>query len=174
MNDTRINPYKKISQYITSIPKDLLSDYKTPKSDEFSDDILPFDLYKETRDHVERIADQINKAYYFKIYDGCLVLMRRLAETLLILSCIRLGIEEDIKDQDGTYLKLTKIINKAIINKHLALTSNSKETLKTFKVGCDLSAHNPYFCARQKDILNIRVQYRALIEELLYKAEIIK
>jgi hypothetical protein len=174
MNETSENPYKRISQYISSIPKELLSDYKVPISDEFSDEIIPFDIYKNTQSNIERIADQINKAFYFKIYDGCFVLMRRLLETLLILSFIKLGIEDEIKDPDGSFLKLAKIINRAVSCKPLALTSNSKDNLKSPKVGGDLSAHNPYFCARQKDILNIRLQYRALIEELLHKAGIIK
>ncbi len=173
MTNKSSNSFKRINDYIESLPKELLIDYRISAQD-YEDDIIPFEIYRDTRDFLERIADQINKAYHYKIYDGCLVLMRRLAETLLILSYIKIGIEEEIKDQDGTFLKLAKIINKAVNNRPLALTSNSKETLKSFKMGCDLSAHNMYFCARQKDILNIRVQYRALIEELLHKAGIIK
>jgi len=167
------NPYKRITEYIESLPKELLSDYRIIEQD-YDDNVIPFELYKGTRSYIERIADQINKAFHFGIYDGCLVLMRRLVETLLIMAFRKLGIEEEIKEQDGSFLKLSKIINKAESNKHLNLTSNSKNSLKYFKVGGDLSAHNPYFCARQKDILNIRLQYRALIEELLHKADIIK
>ncbi len=167
------NSYERISNYIASLPRELLADYKI-SPDEYSDDVITFELYKGTRQYIERTADQINKAYHYKIYDGCLVLMRRLVETLLVLAFTELGIEGEIKDQDGSYLRLFKIINKAEGSKALALTSNSKNNLKSFKVGGDLSAHNPYFCARQKDILNIRLQYRALIEELLHKANLIK
>jgi len=168
------SPYKRVTSFIENIPPELLSVQKPFEADEFSDEIIPFDIYKGTHSYIERIADQINKAFYFKIYDGCFVLMRRLLETLLILSFIKLGIEDEIKDPDGSFLGLAKIINKAISCKPLALTTNSKENLKSPKVGGDLSAHNPYFCARQKDIINIRLQYRALIEELLHKADIIK
>jgi hypothetical protein len=173
MTNKSSDPFKRITKYVESLPKEILSDYRI-SAQEYDDSIIPFEIYKETRDYLERIADQINKAYHYKIYDGCLVLMRRLTETLLILAFIKLGIEEEIKDQDGSYLKLAKIINKAVGCKTLALTFNSKESLKYFKVGGDLSAHNPYFCARQKYILNIRLQYRALVEELLHKADIIK
>ncbi len=168
-----INSYKRIVNYVASLPKELLVDYRITK-DKYSDDIIPFEIYKGTRGYIERIADQINKAYHFHIYDGCLVLMRRLIETLLILAFRESGIESEIKNKDGSYLRLSRIINKAENNPTIALTSNAKESLKPFKVGGDLSAHNPYFCARQRDILNFRLQYRALVEELLNKAGILK
>lgn len=167
------NSYTRIASYIASLPKELLADYRI-SPDKYSDDIIPFEIYKETRGYIERIADQINKAYYFKIYDGCLVLMRRLIETLLILLFKELGVESEIKDKDGSYVRLSRIINKAENNNVIALTSNAKSSLKPFKLGGDLSAHNPYFSARQKDVLNFRLQYRALVEELLIKARILK
>lgn len=173
MSNTSSNPYNRITAYIESLPKELLSDFRITTQD-YDDNVIPFEIYKGTHGYIERIADQINKAFHFGIYDGCLVLMRRFIETLLILSFIKLGIEEEIKDQDSSFFKLAKIINKAEKCKPLALTFNSKKSLKVFKVGGDLSAHNPYFCARKKDIINIHLQYRALIEELLHKADVIK
>lgn len=173
MSDHSSNSYQRIAKYVASLPKELLVDYSVSLG-EYSDDVVPFEIYKGTRGYIERIADQINKAYYFRIYDGCLVLMRRLIETLLILVFRELGIESEIKGKDGAYLRLSKIVNKAENNNIIALTLNARDSLKPFKVGGDLSAHNPYFCARQKDILNFRLQYRALVEELLNKAGILK
>ncbi|MCK4368975.1 MAG: hypothetical protein KAV68_04840 [Dehalococcoidales bacterium] len=173
MNDKTSNWHKRISDYVASLPEELLASYKFTQ-DEYSDGVIPFEIYKGTHGYIERIANQINKAYHFGIYDGCLVLMRRLIETLLILAFRELGIDSEIKDKDGAYLRLSKIINKAENNKTIALTLNARDGLKPFKVGGDLSAHNPYFCARQKDILNFRLQYRALVEELLNKAGILK
>jgi len=174
MIDKSSNPYKRISDYIASVPKELLADYKPP-IDTFSDDIIPFEIYKETRGHIERIADQINKSFHFGIYDGCLVLMRRLVETLLILAYRAHNIELDILDENNNHLKLSKIIDKATNNKILALTKNAKQSLKPFALGGNLSAHNIYFCARLSDFNpHFRLEFRSLIEELLNKANILK
>ena len=160
--------------YIASLPKELLVDYRITK-DEYSDDIIPFEIYKGTRGYIERIADQINKAYHFHIFDGCLVLMRRLIETLLILAFRELNIEAEILDEDGNHLHLSKIINKATTSQTLALTRNSKKALKPFALGGNLSAHNLYFCARSSDFSpHFRLQFRSLVEELFNKAGILK
>ncbi|MFC1916372.1 hypothetical protein ACFLW4_06775 [Chloroflexota bacterium] len=168
------NPYKRIANYVASLPKELLIGYRITK-DEYSDDIIPFEIYKGTRGYIERIADQINKAYYFHIYEGCLVLMRRLIETLLILAFRELKIESEILDEQGNHLQLSKIIDKTMTNQTLALTKNSKQSLKPFALGGNLSAHNLYFCARSTDLSShFRLQFRSLVEELLNKAGILK
>ena len=76
------------------------------------DEILPLDLYKGTRQNIESIADQINKSFHFGIYDGCAVLMRRLIEMLLILAFKEHKQDTDIRDIDGYYVPLHKIIDK--------------------------------------------------------------
>lgn len=166
--------YERITNYVASLPKELLVDYRI-SSDEYSDDVIPFEIYRETRGYIERIADQINKAFHFKIYDGCLVLMRRLIETLLILAFRELKIESEILDEQGNHLQLSKIIDKAMTSQTLALTKNSKQSLKPFALGGNLSAHNLYFCARSTDLnSHFRLQFRSLVEELLNKAGILK
>lgn len=174
MSNKSSNPYKRIAGYIESLPKELLSDYRIAAQD-YDDNVIPFEVYKGTHGYIERIADQINKAYHFEIYDGCLVLMRRLIETLLILAFKELKIESEILDEDGNHLHLSKIIDKSITNKTLALTRNSKQSLKPFALGGNLSAHNLYFCARSRDLSpHFRLQFRSLVEELLNKAGVLK
>lgn len=47
---------------------------------------LPQDVWKETRDYIERVCVQLNGCFQFQFYDGAAVLMRRLIETLIIES----------------------------------------------------------------------------------------
>jgi hypothetical protein len=141
--------------------------------EEYADDILPFDLYRNTRQNIEKIADQINKSFYYKIYDGAAILMRRLIEMLLILTFKRIGQEDSIRGFDGNYLQLSELINRSIQNKQLDLSRNAKAYLGIFKETGDLSAHNPFHNCRKKDLELIQYQFRSLVEELFYKGGIL-
>jgi hypothetical protein len=140
----------------------------------FSDDMLPFDLYRGTRQNIEKVADQINKSFHFGIYDGCAVLMRRLIEMLLILAFKNYKLEQDIHDANGDYLQLSQIIDKAITDKTLDFSRNAKEYLDPFREKGNLSAHNPFHNARRKDLELMQPKFRHLVEELFYKAGILK
>ena len=63
--------------------------------------ILPEPDYKSTRGYIESLAKQMNASYEHNLFDGCAVLMRRLVEILLVLSCRNLHIEAEIQDQRG-------------------------------------------------------------------------
>lgn len=141
--------------------------------EEYNDDILPFDLYRNTRQNIERIADQINKSFYYEIYDGTAVLMRRLIEMLLILAFKGIGQEDSIRGSDGNYLKLSEIVNCAIKNRQLDLSRNAKAYLGIFKETGDLSAHNPFHNCRKRDLELIQHKFRSLVEELFYKGGIL-
>ena len=166
---------RNVRRFMGSLPSETLTKpRKAPPEEAYPDDILPFDLYKGKRQNIESIADQINKSFYYGIYDGTAVLMRRLVEMLLILAFKEIRQEDLIRDSDGNYLKLSQIINEAVQNKTLDLTRNAKDYLGLFKEKGDLSAHNPFHISRRKDLELIQPKFRALIEELFYKACILK
>ena len=142
--------------------------------DVYLDEILPFELYRGKRDNITRIGDQINKAYHFEIYDGCAVLMRRLLEMLLILAFKENGIESEILDADGNYFQLSDITKAAIQSRTLGLSRNAKEYLESFREKGNLSAHNPFHHARKKDLEILQPKFRHVVEELFYKAGIVK
>jgi hypothetical protein len=138
------------------------------------DTILPLPLYADTRGFVEALAKQINAAYEYNIFDGCAVLMRRLAEVLLILSYEHLNTEASILDSAGNYMPLERIVTDAKTNTKLRLSRNSKAFMDEFRTLGNFAAHKIYFTARRTDVKNVSGEYRALIEELLYKAGIRK
>lgn len=163
-----------IRKFLQSLPSDVISIRPGIPVEEYSDDIIPFELYRNTRDNIVKIADQINKSFYFDIYDGASILMRRLVEMLLILTFKEIGEENNIKDTDGDYFQLSKIISEAVSNKHLDLSRNAKNYLNLFKEKGDLSAHNPFHLCLKRDLELLQPKYRHLIQELLYKSQIIK
>lgn len=140
-----------------------------------SDDVVAFDsilseaLLQKDRTYVKQLIRQINASYENNIFDGCAVLMRRLLEVLLILAYEELQIEAAIKDASGNFKQLNSIIDDAKTNAKLGLSRNSRESLETFRKLGNFSAHKIYYNARRGDIEPAILDFRALIEELLYK-----
>jgi len=162
-------------RFIDSLPSEtVVKPRKAPPEETYTDEILPFDLYRGKRQNIERIADQINKSFFYGIYDGAAVLMRRLVEMLLILSFKEIGREDRIKGSDGNYLQLSQIINEAVQNKALDLSRNAKNYLSLFKEKGDLSAHNPFHLSVKRDLELLQLKYRHLMQELFYKSQILK
>jgi len=166
---------RNVRKFIGSLPSETLAKPRqVPPEEAYTDDVLPFELYKGKRQNIESIADQINESFFYGIYDGTAVLMRRLIEMLLILAFKEIGQEDSIRGSNGNYLQLSQIISQALSNKKLDLTRNAKEYLGIFKERGDLSAHNPFYTCHKKDIQLIQHKFRSLIEELFYKAGILK
>ncbi|WP_296270794.1 DUF4145 domain-containing protein [Pseudomonas sp. UBA6323] len=146
----------------------------TNENIETIDSIIPQALYADTRGYIESLSKQINASFENNIYDGCAVLMRRLLEILLIHSYEALKIEDQIKESNGDYHNLATIIKLAISNKSLALSRNTKDCLDTFRKLGNFSAHKIYYNAKRGDIKEIAPDFRATIEELLYKSKLLK
>jgi hypothetical protein len=136
------------------------------------DSVVPEYLLQKDRAFVRSLVRQINSAYENNIFDGCAVLMRRLLEILLILSYQELKIESVIQDADGNFKQLNSIIDDAEVNKILSLSRNTRESLDIFRKLGNFSAHKIYYNASRKSIETILLDYRATIEELLYKSNL--
>ena len=144
------------------------------KSEEIvsEDTVLPQTIYENSRGFIESLAKQINASYEYNIYDGCAVLMRRLIEILLILTYEHLNIDGDIRGSDGNYLMLEGIVSNAKSNSKLRLSRDAKEVLEEFRTLGNFSAHKIYYNCRRGDLQRLTTSYRAIVEELLYKAGI--
>ena len=158
-----------------SILEKELPEIATKSEEIISDDIIiPAALYTNTRGFIESLSMQINSSYENNIYDGCAVLMRRLLEICLILSYEKIKIESEIQDSNGNYKMLEGIVTNAVNNIVLKLSRNSKTCIEDFRELGNFSAHKIYYNAKRKDVEKVIFNYRATIEELLYKAEIKK
>ncbi|MEG1523352.1 MAG: hypothetical protein RR455_12965 [Bacteroidales bacterium] len=126
------------------------------------------------RNYLTRLIKQINNCYENHCYDGCAVLMRRLFEVMLILAYQKFGIEDEIRDRSGTgNIMLDGIINNAKNNSTLKL-SRIKNEFDTFRKVGNFSAHNITYTAGKKDIDDIKIDYRVMLEELYNKAGLIE
>jgi len=125
------------------------------------------------RNYLNRLILQINSSYKSNCFDACAVLMRRLFEVMLILAYEELSIDGSIKLPDGRYFMLEGIVNNAKGNSTLNLPSRIRNDLDIIREVGNLSAHNITYTAGKKDIDDIKIKYRVMLEELYNKAELI-
>ncbi|WP_019340239.1 DUF4145 domain-containing protein [Stutzerimonas stutzeri] len=166
-NSFRLAP-KRRSEIKLEIPD--ITDIEEIISD---DSILPEILFTNTkRPYLIKIAQQINSCYENNLFDACSLMMRRLLEILLIHCFEETGLGEQAKDQEGNYNNLKTLINKATSRKEIGLSPESKKEIDSYRELGNLSAHRIKYNCRKSDIKNVRIIYRALIEELLYIAKL--
>lgn len=122
------------------------------------------------RGYLDQLIHQINHSYAYNCYDAAAVLMRRLFEIALVMSYQKLGIDSEIRDSSGSgYIMLDGIVKNAKNNQTLKL-SRIKNEFDTFRIVGNFSAHNITYTAGKKDIDDIKLNYRVMLEELYSKA----
>lgn len=136
--------------------------------------ILPLGLYQNTRGYIIKIGDQINASYENNIFDGCVVLMRRLIELLLIMSYDKLQRGSDIRNDKGDLCNLSRIIKITVSVQPFNLSKGSNACIDTFRLLGNFSAHTMQYNCSRSDIDKVKLQYRVLIEELLYSSGLLK
>jgi hypothetical protein len=135
---------------------------------------LPREVWDGTRTYIERVCIQLNGCYQFEFYDAAAVLVRRLAETLIIEAYEALKRESEIKDSGGNYCMLRDLVSRTVAPTGLNIGRNTKEALKSIKEQGDLSAHNRRFNARKFDLDNVQMGVRVFTEELIVLAALKK
>ncbi|MPN59100.1 hypothetical protein SDC9_206818 [bioreactor metagenome] len=146
----------------------LISSDSVISSSEFLDETL----FLGKRGFLDKLIRQINCCYAHNCYDACAVLMRRVFEIVLILAYEKQGVQNQIKDSNGDYVMLEKIVANAIQNKGLHISRSRNEYDSIRDLG-NFAAHKIHFNTRKSDIDNIKQTYRVCLEELYYIAGLI-
>lgn len=137
---------------------------------ESSSEIIDEQKFVGKRKYLDQLIYQINNSYANNCFDAAAVLMRRLFEVLLVLSYQNFGIDDQIKDSTGNgYLMLDSIVKNAKNNQTLKF-SRIKSEFDTFRMVGNFSAHSITYTAGKKDIDDIKLNYRVMLEELYSKA----
>ena len=132
-----------------------------------SQQILPHALVSDTRGYVEKIVFQINGCYESGWFDACAVMMRRLLE-ILIIECFEANkIENRIKDGNGDYYLLGKLVKRTLDESTWNLGRQTKSALPKLKNIGDRSAHGRRYAAHREDIDKISINFRVVCQELL-------
>lgn len=69
-----------------------------------SSNLFPLELFDGTRDYLRKTARQAIICYDIEAYDACLVMIRRILETLIIELFEKKGISDRIKNANGYYM----------------------------------------------------------------------
>ena len=139
-----------------------------------SSSLFPQELFDNTRrKYLPRTARQVAICYDNQAYDACLVMIRRLLETLIIEVYEHFRVQDRIKNAKGNYLFCSELIDKLISEKQLwTIGRNAVEGMKKIKTLGDMCAHDRRFNATKLDIDGIKLELRVVLEELLHLAEI--
>ncbi|MBN1431758.1 MAG: DUF4145 domain-containing protein [Methanomicrobiaceae archaeon] len=137
-----------------------------------SSEILDESLFLGKRGYLDKLIQQLNCCYSNNCYDACAVLMRRVFEILLILAFEKKGVQNEIKDADGDYFMLDKIVSNALNNKALNISRSRKDYDLIRNLG-NFAAHKIHYNTRKSDIDHLKQKYRVCLEELYYIAGLI-
>ena len=134
-----------------------------------SSDLFPLEIFDNTRGYLTKTARQAILCYDYGLYDGCLVMIRRLIETLIIELFEHRNCKERILDKNGNYLFCGDLIDKLLEEKTLwTIGRNTIQCLPKIKQMGDLSAHNRRFNAKKSDIDSLKIELRVVLEELVH------
>ena len=134
--------------------------------------ILPKEIFDGLQNNFQKLCKQINASYEHNLFDCTAVMMRRLLEGLLVVSFQNNGIDDEIIDKKGRNYTLDNMIKNAVQNETLKLSSNTKKYMSQFKELGNYSAHRIWFNTTKNDIEPNILRFRAIIEELIYKAKL--
>lgn len=139
---------------------------------EGGEQILPLNLFKNTRDFLYKVAIQINQTYEHACYDACAVMIRRMLEMLIIITYEEQQIESLIKDTSGNYKMLSALVPQYVNQQNWSLSRTTKSNLPQIKDLGDFSAHRLHYNAQRGDIDKVidKLHLRIVIEEMLYKS----
>jgi hypothetical protein len=159
---------------ISDIKTDISAVNKPPEQVTFEhgNQIIPLNLFTNTREFLHKVAIQINQTYEHACYDACAVMIRRMLEMLIIITYEDKQIENLIKDSSGNYKMLSVLIPQYINQADWSLSRTTKSNLPQIKDIGDFSAHRLHYNAQRGDIDKVLDKWhlRIIIEEMLYKA----
>ena len=90
-------------------------------------------MVNKTRTYFEKIVTQGNGCYEHQWFDACSVMIRRFVETLIIEPYEAKKKAADIKDGNGDFLMLSKLIDRTLADASWNLSRESKRTLPLIK-----------------------------------------
>ena len=98
-------------------------------------------------------------------------MLRRLIETLIISVYESKQIDNEIKDNNGNFYPLNKLIDLASNDSRLNLGQKAKQALEQIKKLGNRSAHSRRVYARREDLSNHIFDIDTLVQELLFLAD---
>ncbi|MDR0335263.1 MAG: hypothetical protein LBH69_05210 [Methanomassiliicoccaceae archaeon] len=147
------------------------ADRASPKAASGGAEVLSEERFCGKREGLDRLIVQINSSYRDGSFDACASVMRRLLESVLILSFQANGIESEIRGTGGDYLGFGDIIKKAAASSVLGLPQKGIDISAVSRVG-DYAGKGPMYTFGANDINAVRTGYRNVLETLYESAKL--
>jgi hypothetical protein len=135
-----------------------------------TESVLPMDVVRGTRGYLEAIVTQINGCYEHQWYDACSVMIRKMAEILIIAVYEHKGVAHEIKGADGNFLMLSKLNDNIKTKTAWNLGRETKPCLDKMKELGDRAAHNRHYIAKKPDVDGLRSGLRVTVDDLLHQS----
>lgn len=135
---------------------------------------IPSALWKDSRGYLEKVCIQLNGCYEHNFPDAAAVLIRRIIETLIIEAFLCLKRDSEIKGEDGNYLMLASLVDRAVASSGLQLGRDTKRHLALIKELGDRSAHKRNYNAVKADLDKVQGAVRVAVDELINIADLRK
>lgn len=130
-------------------------------------DLIDLSIFDYAPYYIKSTAKEMIHCYDNGLYNATLVLMRKLAETLIIECFERYGIDDEIKDHNGVFFYLSDLIPHYLNSTKWNASRNINKSLTNVKHYGDLSAHNRRYLAKKSDIDNIKADLRQALQEII-------
>lgn len=139
------------------------------KRKEPSSALFPSDLFENARPYLRNTAAEAALCYDYKLGNACLVMVRKLLESLIIEVFEHHSVQERITTASGNYYFCEALIDELLKEKHLwKMSRNASAALPRIKERGDQAAHSRYFNARMSDLDGLKDDIRLVLEELIH------
>lgn len=131
--------------------------------------LFPLSIFADSRPYILNTAEEVVICYDSGVYNACLVMIRKLIETLIIEVFERHGVQARIMTPNGNYLYCESLMDNLKEERNLwKISRNTAKALLDIKSKGDASAHNRHFNAQKSDVDDIKTGLRIALEELCY------
>lgn len=139
------------------------------KRKEPSSALFPLDLFENARSYLQNTATEAALCYDNKLGNACLVMVRKLLESLIIEVFEHHSVQDRITTASGNYYSCEALIDELLKEKYLwKVSRNARAALPRIKAKGDQAAHSRYFNARLSDIDGLKDDIRLVLEELIH------
>jgi hypothetical protein len=142
------------------------SSFFEPRAVQIEDSILQLNDFIHARNYVREIAKQVNGSHQFLFFDACAVMMRRLAEVLIIDAYEAKGLRDKILEKNN-YMMLSGLVGCLLSGIDFKLSRNAPKWLDRLKELGDNAAHSRTYITKSLDIDDFKGSFRNLISELI-------
>lgn len=127
--------------------------------------VMPDGTIPLDRKYLKDIVRQINEGYVAGHYDSAAVMLRRLAESLIIESYLRAGRESTIR-HDNNFMMLDAMLSAFAADTLITKSRNLVASLRKIKDAGDTAAHSRTYITKKSDIDDLKTEARRCISEL--------